>query len=86
MFPYAVVLGLVFGICDAFTPRSLQKKSTIGLQMSLAKYSDELKATANAMVANGKGLLACDESTGTVGTRLESIGMKNVEENRRDVS
>merc|ERR1719424_1751095 len=35
------------------------------------------------MVAPGKGLLACDESTGTVGTRLESIGLENNEENRR---
>merc|ERR1712157_138755 len=30
------------------------------------------------------GLLACDESTGTVGTRLEGIGMENNEDNRRD--
>ena len=28
------------------------------------------------------GLLACDESTGTVGTRLEANGMENTEENR----
>jgi len=36
------------------------------------------------MVRPGRGLLACDESTGTVGTRLEGIGMENTEENRRD--
>jgi hypothetical protein len=47
------------------------------------KYADELRATANAMVAPGKGLLACDESTGTVGKRLESIGLENNEDNRR---
>merc|ERR1719162_1434162 len=35
------------------------------------------------MVKPGKGLLACDESTGTVGARLESIGLENNEENRR---
>merc|ERR1719355_506475 len=35
------------------------------------------------MVSEGKGLLACDESTGTVGTRLESIGLENNEDNRR---
>merc|ERR1719313_3277454 len=40
-------------------------------------------ATAAAMVAPGKGLLACDESTGTVGTRLEANGMENIEDNRR---
>merc|ERR1719331_1579958 len=47
------------------------------------KYAEELVATATAMVAPGKGLLACDESTGTVGTRLEANGMENVEENRQ---
>merc|ERR1719450_1483231 len=46
------------------------------------KYADELRATAAAMVKPGKGLLACDESTGTVGKRLESIGLENNEENR----
>merc|ERR1740127_209511 len=47
------------------------------------KYADELRATAAAMVRPGYGLLACDESTGTVGTRLESIGLVNTEDNRR---
>merc|ERR1719231_153233 len=28
-----------------------------------SKFSDELKATAAAIVADGKGILACDEST-----------------------
>ena len=32
------------------------------------QYAAELRATASAMVQPGKGLLACDESTGTVGT------------------
>merc|ERR1719181_1505936 len=47
------------------------------------KYADELRATATAMVAKGKGLLACDESTGTIGTRLEANGMENTEANRQ---
>merc|ERR1719201_2288029 len=47
------------------------------------QYAEELRATAAAMVAPGKGLLACDESTGTVGTRLEANGMDNVEANRQ---
>ena len=38
------------------------------------------------MVRPGMGLLACDESTGTVGSRLESIGLENTEDNRREVS
>ena len=56
------------------------------LGMSLEKYADELQETAKTLVRPGRGLLACDESTGTVGSRLESIGMENIEENRRDVS
>jgi len=46
------------------------------------QYAEELRATAIAMTKPGKGLLACDESTGTVGTRLEANGMENTEENR----
>jgi len=54
------------------------------LGMSLEKYSDELKETAAKLTRPGFGLLACDESTGTVGTRLESIGVENTEPNRAE--
>lgn len=43
----------------------------------------ELAATANAIVAAGKGILAADESTGTMGKRLANIKVENTEENRR---
>jgi len=66
---------------EAFAPGA-SNKATSGLSMSLEQYSDELKATAASIVKPGMGLLACDESTGTVGTRLESIGVENVEANR----
>jgi len=36
----------------------------------LERYMPELAANAKKMVMPGKGLLACDESTGTVGKRL----------------
>ncbi len=45
---------------------------------------DQLAKTANEMVADDKGLLAADESTGTIGKRLDSIGVENTEDNRRD--
>ncbi len=45
--------------------------------------SNNLNATARAMVAPGKGILAADESTGTIGRRLDSIKVENSEENRR---
>lgn len=44
---------------------------------------EELKNIAQAIVAPGKGILAADESTGTIGKRFQSIGVENVEENRR---
>jgi len=43
----------------------------------------ELKETADYIARPGFGLLACDESTKTVGARLESIGMENNEANRK---
>ena len=43
----------------------------------------ELKEIAQAIVAPGKGILAADESTGTMGKRLALCGMENTEENRR---
>jgi len=86
---FSLVTTLLFTISasvDAFTGTPLQTRVKNGsaMNMSLEKYTDELKATAAAMVRPGFGLLACDESTGTVGTRLEGIGMENSEENRRD--
>ena len=45
--------------------------------------TQELISTAQAMVAPGKGILAADESTGTIKKRLDSIGAENTEDNRR---
>src|SRR4051812_46227456 len=44
----------------------------------------ELNKIANKMVAPGKGLLAADESTGTIGKRFDAISVTNTEDNRRD--
>ncbi|MBX3665607.1 MAG: fructose-bisphosphate aldolase class I [Burkholderiales bacterium] len=45
--------------------------------------TNNLAAIAQAMVAPGKGILAADESTGTIGKRFDGIQVENVEENRR---
>ena len=45
--------------------------------------SNDMRATALAMVQRGKGILAADESTGTIGRRLSSIGLENTEPNRK---
>jgi fructose-bisphosphate aldolase class I len=43
----------------------------------------ELQATARALVAEGKGILAADESDGTIKKRFDSIGVESTEETRR---
>ena len=44
----------------------------------------ELNRVANALVTPGKGVLAADESAGTVKKRFEAIGVESTEDNRRD--
>lgn len=66
-------------------------KSAVGPTMSVAigrkggveTYAAELAATAKAIASPGKGLLAVDESTNTIGKRLASIGLKNTESARQ---
>ena len=43
-----------------------------------------LEAIAQAMVANGKGILAADESTGTIKRRFDTIDAESTEDSRRD--
>src|SRR5437763_5472338 len=43
----------------------------------------ELHQTAKALVAEGKGILAADESTGTIKKRFDSIDVESTEDNRR---
>jgi fructose-bisphosphate aldolase, class I len=44
---------------------------------------EELQQIARAIVADGKGILAADESTGTIKKRFDSIGVESTEETRR---
>jgi len=44
---------------------------------------NELHETAKAMVAEGKGILAADESSGTIEKRFAAVGVESTEENRR---
>jgi fructose-bisphosphate aldolase, class I len=45
---------------------------------------DELNKVAQAMVAPGKGILAADESSGTIKKRFDAIGVESTEDTRRD--
>jgi len=46
-------------------------------------FLEEMTATANAIATRGKGILAADESTGTIGKRLAMINVANEEVNRQ---
>jgi fructose-bisphosphate aldolase class I len=43
----------------------------------------QLQSTAKALVAEGKGILAADESDGTIKKRFDSIGVESTEDTRR---
>ena len=45
---------------------------------------DNIEEIASFIVADGKGILAADESNPTCGKRFDSIGVESTEENRRD--
>ena len=44
---------------------------------------DELEATIRRLLAPGMGILAADESMGTIGRRFEKVGVRSTEESRR---
>ncbi len=44
---------------------------------------DVLRATAGDLVAPGRGILAADESSGTIKKRFDAIGLESTEDNRR---
>jgi fructose-bisphosphate aldolase class I len=46
--------------------------------------TEKLTNTALALVAPAKGILAADESSGTIKRRFDAIGVENTEANRRD--
>jgi fructose-bisphosphate aldolase, class I len=43
----------------------------------------QLESTAMELVTQGKGILAADESTGTITKRFDAVGIESTEENRR---
>jgi fructose-bisphosphate aldolase class I len=50
----------------------------------MSENLEQLVSTAQAMVAPGRGILAIDESMGTIKKRFDSVGVENSEENRVD--
>jgi fructose-bisphosphate aldolase class I len=50
----------------------------------IAKYKEELAKTVETITRPGYGILAADESTGTIGSRFSKISVENNEDNRRN--
>lgn len=61
----------------------MTSQTTIMVSASTNQYKDELIKTAREIAAPGKGILAADESTGTIGKRFDAISVENTEANRR---
>ncbi len=53
------------------------------IKITMTDFTAELIATARYIATPGKGILAADESTGTIAKRFEGIKVENTEENRR---
>lgn len=52
--------------------------------MAAMDFAPELITNARAIASPGKGILAADESTGTIGKRFAQISVENTQPNRRD--
>jgi len=50
----------------------------------MSEKLEQLVTTAQAMVASGRGILAIDESMGTIKKRFDAVGVENSEDNRLD--
>src|ERR1700740_228057 len=59
-------------------------RERIGCDGGMTMNLDELNKVAQAMVAPGKGILAADESSGTIKKRFDVIGVESTEDSRRD--
>jgi fructose-bisphosphate aldolase class I len=70
-------------LVDWINPHSNTYWLTNTLIFILNKFKEELMKNAKQISRSGHGILAADESTGTIGTRFKDINVENIEENRR---
>ena len=66
--------------------RGAESLSTVSGQQRTSEeaMSERLEDIAAAMVADGKGILAADESSATIKKRFDTIGLESTADNRRD--
>ncbi|PRW59176.1 fructose-1,6-bisphosphate aldolase [Chlorella sorokiniana] len=78
------IRGQAVGGRRAASTAAAGRRSVVVRAAAANPYAEELKATAKYIATRGKGILASDESNATTGKRLESVGVENTEDNRRD--
>src|SRR5262249_39492033 len=71
---FKLATNLLQAIMERNKPSSIRRRSM---------KTDDLETIARKLVAPGKGILAADESSGTIEKRLKSINVPSTEENRR---
>jgi len=71
------------GLLLSYAPPKDQARGRPHIQEVRTMNRSELETTAKAMVAKGKGILAADESSGTIKKRFDSIKLESTEEARR---
>ena len=59
------------------------RRCGVGDRIMAMEFAAELITNARAISAPGKGILAADESTGTIGKRFAQINVENNQDNRR---
>ena len=62
----------------------MMRRGIMPQMKSMGEMTNKLADIAHRMVAPGKGILAADESTGSIEKRFDSIKIPNTEDNRRD--
>lgn len=68
----------------ACAPTSERERVPSQGRLDFAMSTEQLNTIAQAVVADGKGLLAADESTGTIKKRFDSVNVESTERTRRD--
>src|SRR5262245_41993666 len=63
--------------------RSMTRRPRSPSREGRPAMTETMHATAEALVAPGKGILAADESTGTIKKRFDQIGVASTEDTRR---
>jgi len=91
---FGLILSFVFlfvlklHLLSVFTPEKMSStwensKWAENANPLSVEQKKELRDIADRIVSNGKGILAADESSGTFGKRMATIGAENSETNRR---